>query len=389
MDRAVPRLRRSDCAAPGIARRRRGRGFEYRDPAGDRIDDPEVLERISQLAIPPAWREVWICMDSLGHLQATGLDAAGRKQYLYHPRWRSHRDRLKFDSMIAFGESLPRLRRRIGKDLAAASGPGKGRAKSRASRSSGAGVPGSSSDDLSRERVLACAVRLLDLGFFRVGSEDYAERNESYGLTTMLKRHVSIAAGEVIFDYIAKSGVRRVQAIADVDVLEVVAALKRRRGAGQLLAYRDGRRWVEIHAEDVNAYIKRISGGDFTAKDFRTWNATVLAAVALAGGDADASVGPGAKAQREAKRATATSRRRVVNAAVKTVAAYLGNTPAVCRASYIDPRVIDRYQIAVTIAPALQRLPDGPELANPRTRARIEAAVLELLADAPAARNAS
>jgi DNA topoisomerase IB len=380
MDRTVPRLRRSDCAAPGIARRRRGRGFEYRDPAGDRIDDPEALERISQLAIPPAWREVWICMDSLGHLQATGLDAAGRKQYLYHPRWRSHRDRLKFDSMIAFGESLPRLRRRIGKDLAVASGSGKGPTP----RSSGAGGRAFGSDELSRERVLACAVRLLDLGFFRVGSEDYAERNESYGLTTMLKRHVSIAADEVIFDYIAKSGVRRVQAIADSDVLEVVAALKRRRGSPQLLAYRDGRRWVEVHAEDVNAYIKRISGGDFTAKDFRTWNATVLAAVALAGGDAGA--GTGAKAQGKAKRPTATFRRRVVNAAVKTVAAYLGNTPAVCRASYIDPRVIDRYQAAVTIAPALERLPEGPELANPRTRGRIEAAVLELLADAPAVR---
>jgi DNA topoisomerase I len=338
-------------------------------------------------------------MDSLGHLQATGLDAAGRKQYLYHPRWRSHRDRLKFDSMIAFGESLPRLRRRIGKDLTVASGaekrrgmrmnpgPAKGRGKARASSSSGAGGRASGSEELSRERVLACAVRLLDLGFFRVGSEDYAERNESYGLTTMLKRHVSIADGQVFFDYIAKSGVRRVQAIADADVLEVVAALKRRRGSGQLLAYRDGRRWVEVHAEDVNAYIKRISGGDFTAKDFRTWNATVLAAVALAGWDAGA--GTGAKAQGEAKRPTATSRRRVVNAAVKTVAAYLGNTPAVCRASYIDPRVIDRYQAAVTIAPALERLPDGPELADPRTRARIEAAVLELLADAPAVRGAS
>jgi DNA topoisomerase I len=287
--------------------------------------------------------------------------------------------------MIAFGESLPRLRRRIGKDLALASGPGKRRGKGRASRSSGAGGHASSSDALSRERVLACSVRLLDLGFFRVGSEDYAERNESYGLTTMLKRHVSIAGGEVIFDYIAKSGVRRVQAIADADVLEVVAALKRRRGAGQLLAYRDGRRWVEVHADDVNAYIKRISGGDFTAKDFRTWNATVLAAVALAGWEASS----GAKAQGEAKRPTATSRRRVVNAAVKTVAAYLGNTPAVCRASYIDPRVIDRYQAAVTIAPALERLRGGPELANPRTRARIEAAVLELLADAPAVRSAA
>jgi DNA topoisomerase I len=376
MDRAVPRLRRSDCAAPGIARRRRGRGFEYRDPAGDRIDDPEALERISQLAIPPAWHEVWICMDSLGHLQATGIDAAGRKQYLYHPRWRSHRDRLKFDSMIAFGEALPRLRRRLDRDLAVTP---TARATSTAKAASSA--------ELSRERVLACSVRLLDLGFFRIGSEDYAERNESYGLTTMLKRHVSIAGEEVIFDYVAKSGVRRVQAIADPDVLVVLAALKRRRGAGQLLAYREGRRWVEVHAEDVNTYIKLISGGDFTAKDFRTWNATVLAAVALAGADADAEGQD--KAKPKPKRQTATSRRRVVNAAVKTVAAYLGNTPAVCRASYIDPRVIDRYQAAVTIAPALERLPDGPELANPRTRARIEAAVLELLADAPAVRNAA
>jgi DNA topoisomerase I len=365
MDRAVPRLRRSDCAAPGIERRRRGRGFEYRDPAGDRIDDPEALERLSQLTIPPAWREVWICMDSLGHLQATGIDAAGRKQYLYHPRWRSHRDRLKFDSMIAFGQALPRLRRRLGRGLAAKS----------PARSTSSAKPASYAE-LPSERVLACSVRLLDLGFFRIGSEDYAERNESYGLTTMLKRHVSIADEEVIFDYVAKSGVRRVQAIADPDVLEVVAALKRRRGSGQLLAYREGRHWVEVHAEDVNIYIKLISGGDFTAKDFRTWNATVLAAVALAGAETESQGG--------AKRPTATSRRRVVNTAVKTVAAYLGNTPAVCRASYIDPRVIDRYQAAVTIAPTLERLPDGPELANPRTRARIEAAVLELLADAPA-----
>jgi DNA topoisomerase I len=352
MDRAVPRLRRSDCAAPGIARGRRGRGFEYRDPAGERIDDPEALERIAALAIPPAWREVWICMDSLGHLQATGIDAAGRKQYLYHGRWRAHRDRQKFDSMIAFGEMLPRLRRRLGKDLA------------------------SRSEELSLARVLACSVRLLDLGFFRIGSEDYAERNESYGLTTRLGRHVSIEDGEVLFDYTAKSGIRRVQAIADPDVLEVVAALKRRRGSGQLLVYRDGRHWVEVHADDVNAYIKQAGNGDFTAKDFRTWNATVLAAVALA-----AEEGP-AKSP--------TARRRVGSSAVKTVAVYLGNTPAVCRASYIDPRVIDRYHAAVTIAPALERLPKGPDLANARTRVRIEAAVLELLAEgAPAARSAT
>jgi DNA topoisomerase I len=353
MDKAVGRLRRSDCAAPGIARRRRGRGFEYRDPAGERIEDPELLERIAALAIPPAWQEVWICMDAHGHLQATGVDAAGRKQYLYHERWRAHRDRLKFDSMIAFGEMLPRLRRRVSRDLK--------------SKEEGVGV------GLSRSHVLACAVRLLDLGFFRIGSEDYAERNESYGLTTMLKRHVSIEGEEVLFDYTAKSGVRRVQAIADHDVLEVIAALKRRRGGKQLLAYREGRHWSGIHAEALNAYIKQVSGGDFTAKDFRTWNATVLAAVALAGQEEQA------KSQ--------TARRRAINSAVKTVATYLGNTPAVCRASYIDPRVIDHYQSASTIAPALEQFPKGPDLANARTRARIETAVLELLADAPSVKS--
>jgi DNA topoisomerase IB len=344
----VPRLRKSSCAAPGIARRRRGRGFEYRDPAGERIDDPEVLERIAALAIPPAWREVWICMDPLGHLQATGLDAAGRKQYLYHDQWRTHRDRLKFDSMLAFGEALPRLRRRVSRDL------GQG-------------------GELSRGRVLACAVRLLDLGFFRIGSEDYAERNESYGLTTMRREHVSIEDGQLIFDFPAKSSQRRVQAIVDVDALSVVRALKRRRSGNQLLAYREGGRWVEIHPEDVNAYVKDHTRGEFTAKDFRTWNATVLAAVALA--------------DRELDSPTRSSSARQINAAIKTVAAYLGNTPAVCRASYVDPRVIDLYLAGVTIAPALGRLAKGgPDLADARVRTRVEAAVGELLADAPARR---
>jgi DNA topoisomerase I len=343
----MTRLRRSDCAAPGIARRRRGRSFEYRDPSGVQIDESEVLERINELAIPPAWREVWICMDPLGHLQATGEDSAGRKQYLYHERWRAHRDRLKFGSMTAFGQMLPRLRRRVARDLA------------------------SKGDGLSRQHVLACAVRLLDLGFFRIGSEDYAERNESYGLTTMLKRHVSIEGEEVVFDFPAKSGRRRVQAIADADVLEVISALKQRRGGKQLLVHRAAGGWTEVRAEDVNSYVKEAGGGDFTAKDFRTWNATVLAAVALAGMEEHAK--------------SRTARQRAVGAAVKTVAAYLGNTPTVCRASYIDPRVIDRYHSASTIAPILRRMPNGPDLADVRTRARIEAAVLELLAeDAPA-----
>ncbi|HTZ87430.1 MAG TPA: DNA topoisomerase IB [Solirubrobacteraceae bacterium] len=343
---AIARLRRSNCAAPGISRRRRGRGFEYRDPEGARIDDPEVLERIAELAIPPAWKEVWICMDPLGHLQATGLDAAGRKQYLYHERWRKHRDRHKFDSMLAFGAALPRLRRNVARDL------------------TGPGIRGASltAEQLTAQRVLACAVRLLDLGFFRIGSEDYAERNESYGLTTMLREHVSIEGSELIFDFPAKSGQRRVQSIADEPALAVVTALKRRRGGTQLLAYRENSRWRELDAEQVNAYLKEHAGDSFTAKDFRTWNATVLAAVALAGADVD----------------TPAEREREVKKAVKTVAAYLGNTPAVCRASYIDPRVLDRFHAGVTIAPALEgRL--TVDLSKPRLRTRVERTVLDLL----------
>ncbi|HEX4483225.1 MAG TPA: DNA topoisomerase IB [Solirubrobacteraceae bacterium] len=357
----MARLRRSSCSAPGIARRARGRGFSYLDPDGERIDDPEVLERIAQLAIPPAWREVWICMDPRGHLQATGLDAAGRKQYLYHEDWRAHRDRQKFDSMIAFGRALPKLRRRIARDLGMASG--------RSPRSSA-----SLDERLARERVIACAVRLLDVGFFRIGSDDYAERNESYGLTTMLREHVTIEDDELIFDFPAKSGQRRVQTIADTDALELVGELKRRRGGAQLLAYREDGRWVELDAEAVNDYLKRYGGEGFSAKDFRTWNATVLAAVSLAVRDH----------QREAsKKVTRAMRERDVKAAIKTVAAYLGNTPAVCRASYVDPRVIDRYQAGVTIGEALAALPAGePDLAKPRVRTKLETAVLELLADA-------
>jgi DNA topoisomerase I len=341
-------LRRSDCAAPGIARRRRGRGFEYLDPDGGRVDDHEVLERIAGLAIPPAWREVWVCLDPLGHLQATGIDAAGRKQYLYHERWRAHRDRTKFDSMIAFGAALPRLRRRAARDLQLRSG------KQRVEVG-----------QLTERRVLALAARLLDLGFFRIGSEDYAERNESYGLTTMLREHVSVEEREVIFDFPAKSGQRRVQAIVDPEVRAMVGALKRRRTGSQLLAYRARDGWRDLTAEEVNAYLKQCSGGEFTAKDFRTWNATVLAAVALAGGE-------------EVKERAA--REREVKQAIKTVAAYLGNTPAVCRASYVDPRVIDRFRAGVTIAEAIGRA--GPDLGKAKVRARVEKAVLELLAAA-------
>ncbi len=306
-----------------------------------------MLERIRGLAIPPAWRDVWICPHANGHLQATGVDAAGRKQYLYHDDWRNRRDQEKFNSMLDFAAAIPQMRRRVRRDL---DGP-----------------------ELSRTRVLACAARLLDLGFFRIGSEDYAERNESYGLATMLKRHARIERDEVVFDYPAKSGRRRIQAIADPHVREVLAELKRRRGGSpELLAYREGRRWVDVRSEDINEYVKRVTAREHSAKDFRTWNATVLAAAALAHDGTAAT--------------TKTARKRAVNVTVKTVAAYLGNTPAVCRASYIDPRVIDRYRSGWTIAPAIQAAGGNPDLADERIRSKIEAAVLDLIReeDSPA-----
>ena len=208
----MARLRRSDCSGPGITRRRRGKGFEYRDDEGRRITEEEVLVRIRELGIPPAWEDVWICPYPMGHLQATGMDAAGRKQYLYHPKWRVRRDAEKFDDMARFARALPALRASVSADL--------------------------EGDELTRERVLALAVRLLDRGFFRIGSEEYTAENESYGLATMRKEHVTVGRdGEMGFDYPAKSGVRRVQAVVDPVAAEIVGRLRRRRGGGsELLA---------------------------------------------------------------------------------------------------------------------------------------------------------
>ena len=329
----MPRLRRSDCSTPGLRRRRRGRGFEYLDADGARVDDPETLARINALAIPPAWTDVWICPDPRGHLQATGVDAAGRKQYRYHDAWRARRDRQKFEEMLEFARALPRLRRRVARDLRAVQDGG-----------------------VTRERVLACAARLLDRGFFRIGSESYAEGNGSYGLATITKEHVRLDGDDIVFDYPSKSGRRRVQAVADPDVREVVAALKRRRGeADGLLAYREGRRWVEVRSDDINEYLKASARLDtVSAKDFRTWNGTVLAAMALA--------------RREGRVSSKTARKRAITAAVREVAAFLGNTPAVARSSYIDPRVFDRFLSGWTIAPA-----------HERGRNAIEKAVLDLI----------
>jgi DNA topoisomerase I len=335
------RLRRVDCGSPGITRRRRGRGFEYLDENGERIEDPDVLERIRSLAIPPAWEDVWICADPLGHIQATGVDARERKQYRYHDLWRERRDRQKFDAMVDFARSLPELREQVERDLR--------------------------KRKVSRERVLACAVRLLDRGFFRIGSEDYAEENETYGLATMRKRHVAVDGDTVVFDYEAKGGKRRVQVVGDRAISGLVRTLRRRRGGGhELLAYRNGRDWRDVRSTDINDYIKGVIGEEHSAKDFRTWNATVLAAVVLAA------------SARERDMTTKGGRNRAKRDAVKSVARFLGNTPAVCRASYIDPRVFDRFDGGLTVGGVFERLPedpaDWPEIQRP-----IEEAVLDLI----------
>lgn len=339
----MARLRRADCSSSGFTRKGAGRGFVYLDQEGKRLNDPEVGERIKALVIPPAWRDVWICPYPNGHMQAVGIDAAGRKQYLYHEGWRMRRDQEKFDHMIAFAEILPILRTRTADHL----------------QRRGVG----------RERVLAGAVRLLDRGFFRIGGDEYADQNQSYGLATIQRRHVQLGEqGVIYFDYVAKSGKRRLQSVVDPDVYRLVTSLKKRRSGGtKLLAYRKADGWVELRSVDINEYIKKMTGGEFTAKDFRTWNATVLAALALAvsGGVASSESG----------------RKRAIARAVKEVAHYLGNTPAVCRASYIDPRVFDRYVSGVTIGGSLEGLGDVDILGEPSFQGSVERAVLDLLGD--------
>jgi DNA topoisomerase IB len=340
----VPRLRRTDCSTPGIRRVRAGKGFSYVDADGHRVRDADELARIRALAIPPAWQDVWICPWPNGHLQATGVDARGRKQYRYHDAWRERRDAEKFEHMVSFGEALPMLRDQVREHLAL--------------------------DGMPEERALACATRLLDLGFFRIGTEGYAEENESFGLATMRKSHVTLTDGAIRFDFPAKSGKRRIQSVVDEAVYEVVAELKSRRGGGrELLAYRehgDSGSWVDVKSGDINRYIKEVTGDEFTAKDFRTWNATTLAAVALA-------VSSRVRSESGKKRAVAH--------AMKVVARYLGNTPAVARKSYVDPRIVDRFNERRTIAGAMADIGAGATFGQPSTQGAIEVAVLELLRD--------
>jgi len=338
----MARLRRADCTSPGIRRVGRGRGFSFHEENDALIEDLETIARINELAIPPAWKEVWICPFSNGHIQATGIDAAGRKQYLYHQHWRESRDRDKFDEMLGFGKALPKLRERVIADLEAR------------------GMP--------KERALALAVRLLDLGFFRVGSDQYTAENETYGLSTLRKKHISFDGKAAVFDYKAKGAKRSNQVLEDPDAVKALRYLANRKGGGyELLAFKAGGQWRDIKAADINAYLKEVSGAGYTAKDFRTWNATVLAAVGVA-----QSSEPGGEL-------TPTARRRIVNRVVKNVAGYLNNTPAVCRASYIDPRVFDEFDSGQTIRPALRRAISEVEPHEFPDRAKIERAVVNLL----------
>jgi DNA topoisomerase IB len=339
------RLRRVSCSGPGISRVRVGKGFRYVDAAGRKVDDPAVLQRIAELVLPPAWEDVWICALPNGHVQATGVDAKGRRQYRYHDAWRVQRDVAKHERILDFAARLPAAREQILGDLR-------------------------STQQLSRTRVLACAVRLLDLGFFRIGGEQYASENQSYGLATLLKEHVVVGRdGTLSFEFIGKSGKLWERSFAEPEVLSVVNALKRRRGGGpELLAYRTGAGrsavWVDVKSSDINGYLSQVTGGDGTAKDFRTWSATVMAAIGLAV---------------STHATTPTARRRAVTRVVKEVADKLGNTPAVCRSSYIDPRIFDLYDDGRTIAADLEALGEDAAYGSPAFQGPIEAAVLALL----------
>jgi DNA topoisomerase I len=336
------RLRRSDVHGPGWRRRRAGRGFAYYDTDGKLIRD-ERLDRLRSLAIPPAWQDVWICPWPNGHIQATGVDAAGRRQYRYHDQWRARRDAEKHERVLEIAHQLPDVRDAV--------------------------VEAIRGEGLTRDRVLAAAVRLLDLGAFRVGSEQYAEDNGTYGLATLRKDHVRVRGEQVFFSYTAKGGIERELELTDKPTADVVRELlKRPHGGEELLGYwvedpdGGGRMWHDVTSTEVNAYLKEVSDAEITAKDFRTWNATVLMAATLA---------------ETPEPATKTARKRVLKQAYERVSETLGNTPAVCKASYVDPRVVDRFENGDTVAHALQEAAQAPD---DRTAQQVlEQAVCQLL----------
>ncbi len=334
----VVRLRTASPNDPGWSRRRAGKGFVYLDERGERLGAPEVA-RIKALVIPPAWQDVWICRHPNGHVRAVGTDDAGRRQYLYHPQWRVQRDEEKFLRVSQVARRLPKARRVLAEHLA--------------------------QEGMSRERAAATAVRLLDLGYFRIGGDIYTE-NESFGLTTLERRHVTRHGKVLVFDFVGKSGIEHRIEIDDDLAMAAIETMRRRRGGSErLLAYKDLRRWLDLDAGLVNDYLRESVGADLTAKDFRTWHATVLAASALA-----ASEEPGD---------TRASRKRAVVGAMKEVGEFLGNSPTIARSSYVDPRVIDLYEDGVTIKSVPSRRLKDPDA----RQAAMEKAVLRLLHTSP------
>jgi DNA topoisomerase-1 len=339
------RLRRSDPDGPGICRRRRGRGFSYLDADGAPVTDPEVLDRIRALAIPPAWQDVWICPHEGGHIQAVGTDGGGRRQYLYHEQWREAQDAEKHDRVRRLARRLPEFRKVVDADLCA--------------------------DGLGRDRVLAVALRMLDHGVFRTGNSQYAEEYGSRGAATLLREDVCVKKGLLVFDFTAKGGERRLLRLDDEPLVKAVASLRRsRHDSPLLLVHRAADGWHEIDADSINERFKELVGDGYTVKDLRTWNATVHAAVTLAGMDLPAS-----------KRGKAAA----VRAMLAEVSEHLGNTPAVARRSYVDPRVITRYEEGRTIGVAIRRA-GSTDLSRPAVRAELERSVARLLGSRSATR---
>ena len=347
----MTRLRRSDPNRPGYTRRRSGRGFSYRDPAGHTVAEKALRERFAALAIPPAWNDVWISPHANGHIQAIGIDAAGRRQYIYHPAWREQKDRLKFERALQLAESLPRVRGQVTRELR------------------GDGPP--------RTRALAAAFRMLDLASLRIGSERYADTYGSHGLSTLLCSHVRVRGDVVRLDFPAKSGQQFQGVIADADLATYLRARLRERPAAPLLS------WVLddiegiVSAAEINDFIRERTGGEFTAKDFRTLRGTAAAAQSLArslaasvseaaatasgagesgraaSGGGAGSAAPAASATRRPRAATRSRRAddRAIAEAMRQAADALGNTPAIARTSYVDPRVIDLFRAGETIDP--------------------------------------
>jgi DNA topoisomerase IB len=354
----MPRLRTVSTRDPGWKRVRHGRGHRYLDVDGSRLGPAEVA-RVKALVIPPAWRDVWISPHPNAHLQAVGTDEAGRRQYLYHPAWRVRRDEAKFDRVVDMAARLPDVRQRLRADLDLAGRPG-----------------------VDRDAALAAAVRMVDLGCFRLGSDTYTEQNGSYGLTTLERRHVQRRDGACHFAFVGKAGVEHDITLSDPQLCQVVTRLTRGRAPDErVLSARVDGAWIPLQAGDINDYIRELFGLEVTAKDFRTWHATVHVATALGEAtlaEATRSASGPRTSQRAGQRPPGRrARTRAVRAAIVGASELLGNTPTVCRSSYVDPRVVDLYEEGVTIAPTLARLPDDQDAA----RDELDRAVVALLTD--------